>query len=117
MADGKYTDTGHRGEDPRHGFGDDMGTRVGRPDGAREAHQAHQAHQAPRDANPDQRPGQPGTNDEAVPDGIEGSILEDEGDRQRDVQNASRGGANRGGANRDVNPDREAGNDRKVYDL
>ena len=116
MGDRNYTETGNRGEDPRHGFGDDMGTRVGRPDGAREAKQA------PRDANPGQQPGQAGTNDEAVPDGIEGSIMEGEGEGQRDVQNASRGGANRGGVNRggvnrDVNPDREAGNDRKVYDL
>ena len=29
-----YTDTGLRDGDPREGFGDDAGTRVGRPDGA-----------------------------------------------------------------------------------
>jgi hypothetical protein len=87
MADRKYTDTGYRGEDPRHGFGDDMGTRVGRPDGARAT-------------------GNPSTNDEPVPDGIEGSIL-DEGEAQRDVQNASRG----------VPPERGAPADRRVDDV
>ena len=101
MGDRKYTDTGYRGEDPRHGFGDDMGTRVGRPDGA---------HEAPRDASSPPVPGQPSTNDGAVADGIEGSIVEGEG--QRDVQNASRRAANP-----DVNPDREPGSEREIYDL
>ena len=96
MGDSKYTDTGDRGNDPRHGFGDDMGTRVGRPDGAREA---------PRDANPSQQAGQPGTNDEPVAGGIEGSIMEGEGAQQRRVQDAS------------VNPDRESGGDRATYDV
>ena len=102
MGDSRYTDTGHRGEDPRHGFGDDQGTRVGRPDGASEA---------PRDANPDRYAGNPSTNDDAVPDGLEGAIIDgegDEGDGQRRIQDASRG---------DVNPDREAANERPTYDL
>ena len=99
MGDSRYTNTGDRGSDPRHGFGDDQGTRVGRPDGAQEA---------PRDANPGQRAGQPGTNDDAVADGIEGSILDGEGTAQRRVQDASRG---------DVNPDRESGNARPTYDV
>ena len=86
MADRKYTDTGNRGEDPRHGFGDDMGTRVGRPDGAHAA-------------------GNPSTNDEPVPDGLEGSIIEGEG--QRDVQKASRG----------VPPERGASDDRHIDDV
>ncbi|AHG89131.1 hypothetical protein J421_1594 [Gemmatirosa kalamazoonensis] len=109
MGDRKYTETGNRGEDPRHGFGDDMGTRVGRPDGAREA---------PRDANPGQQPGQPGTNDEAVADGLEGSIMEGEGRGQRDVRDATRADASRADASRgDVNPDPESGDEREIYDL
>lgn len=69
----EYANTGMRDEDGRDGFGDDMGTRVGRPDGAREA---------PRDASPGaSRPGQAGTNDDAVAGGIEGSIM-DRGDGQ-----------------------------------
>lgn len=80
----KYTDDGGRGRDDREGFGDDMGTRVGRPDGARE--------------------GQPSTNDEAVADGLEGSIMEDdEGDNQRRVQRASE--------------NREPGDKKPTYDL
>ena len=111
MSDEKYTDRGHRGEDPREGFGDDMGTRVGRPDGAREASQAREA---PHDASPGQQPGQPGTNSEPVADGIEGSIMSDdagEGGAQRRVRDAS------GGKNASVNPDKETGNDRRVFDL
>ena len=104
MSDDKYTDRGHRGEDPRHGFGDDMGTRVGRPDGASEA---------PRDASPGQRPGQPGTNADEVPDGIEGSIMnDDEGSEQRRVREAS------GDGNADVNADNKGtGKDRPAFDL
>lgn len=101
MSDDKYTDRGHRGEDPRHGFGDDMGTRVGRPDGA---------HEAPHDASGAQRPGQAGTNRDSVADGLEGSILSEdgaEGSEQRRVREASG----------DVNPDPETGDDRRVFDL
>ena len=99
MGDDKYTDRGHRGEDPRDGFGDDMGTRVGRPDGAQEA---------PRDASGAQRPGQPGTNADEVPDGIEGSIMNDEGGEQRRVR----------GASGDVNADNKGtGRDRPIHDL
>ena len=116
MADRTYTDTGNRDEDARTGFGDDMGTRIGRPDGAGERQQEHQAsggaQGAPHDANPKQSPGQPSTNDSAVPDGIEGSLTEGEG--QRDVRNATNPGH---GGNPDVNPDREGGKDRKSYDL
>lgn len=102
MSDDRYTDTGHRGEDPRRGFGDDMGTRVGRPDGA---------HEAPRDASPGQRPGQPGTNADEVADGLEGSIMNDEGAAQRRVQDASRADDDA------VNPDPAAGDARRTFDL
>jgi hypothetical protein len=70
-----YTDTGMRGPDRREGFGDDQGTRVGRPDGAREASQSHGA-----------RPGQPGTNRDPVPDGIEGSIMDEDAGQARGAQ-------------------------------
>ena len=74
----KYTDTGFRGKDGREGFGDDMGTRVGRPDGATEA---------PREAGSGgSRPGQAGTNDSAVADGIEGSIMDRDADQARGTQ-------------------------------
>jgi hypothetical protein len=108
VSDDKYTDRGHRGDDPRHGFGDDMGTRVGRPDGA---------HEAPHDASGAQRKGQPGTNSDAVPDGIEGSIMSDdrEGGEQRRVREAS--GDASGEASGNVNPDKETGDDRRVFDL
>jgi len=97
----EYTDTGLRGPDPRSGFGDDMGTRVGRPDGAGEAQQA------PRDASPVPHPGQASTNDDAVADGLEGSLV-GEGSQQDRVQRASRG---------DVNPDPAAGDERRIDDL
>ncbi len=65
----------------REGFGDDMGTRVGRPDGAREA---------PLDAgSAGNRPGQPGTNSDAVAGGIEGSILDDDAGQARGAQERS----------------------------
>jgi len=99
MGDSRYTNSGHRGEDPRHGFGDDQGTRVGRPDGAGDA---------PRDTDRDQRAGNPSTNEEAVPDGLEGSINDGEGDGQRRIQDASRG---------DTSADRDAAADRPTYDL
>jgi hypothetical protein len=108
MGDEKYTDRGHRGEDPRHGFGDDMGTRVGAPDGAREV---------PRDAG-GQRPGQPSTNADEVADGLEGSIMNDEGSEQRRVRGATGGGDVNADANADVNADnRGTGKDRPVHDL
>ena len=71
----EYSDTGMRGRDGREGFGDDMGTRVGRPDGAREPSQA---------LGPN--PGQPGTNRDAVPDGIEGSIMDEDAGQARGAQ-------------------------------
>ena len=105
----EYTDTGHRGKDARQGFGDDMGTRVGRPDGAAEGEQ--QAQSAPRDASRGHQPGQAGTNGDAVADGLEGSIMD--GPEQERVQRSSRAGAQGG----DVNPDPAAGNERRVDDL
>ena len=71
----KYGDTGMRDQDGREGFGDDMGTRVGRPDGAREGSQSGST-----------RPGQAGTNRDAVPDGIEGSIMDEDADQARGAQ-------------------------------
>jgi hypothetical protein len=97
MSDEKYTDRGHRGEDPRHGFGDDMGTRVAAGWRARGA--ARRLWGA--------APGQPGTNADEVADGLEGSIMSDEGSEQRRVREASES----------VNPDEETGNDRRVFDL
>lgn len=97
----EYTDTGFRDRDRRDGFGDDMGTRVGRPDGAQEA---------PRDATPGrQQPGQPGTNTDTVAGGLEGSIMDGDeggsGPEQSRVQAASE----------DVN--RPAGDNRRVDNL
>lgn len=97
----QYTDTGFRAADGREGFGDDMGTRVGRPDGARPA---------PKDASKGENPipGQAGTNADAVPDGLEGSILDDDaGPQQSRVRQASEG----------VDMGRAAGDDRRVDDL
>ena len=73
----EYTKDGMRDRDGREGFGDDMGTRVGRPDGAREASQSDTR---------GTRPGQPGTNREAVPDGIEGSIMDEDAGQARGAQ-------------------------------
>jgi hypothetical protein len=100
----EYTDTGFRGKDGREGFGDDMGTRVGRPDGA---------HEAPRDAGSGgNRPGQPGTNADAVDGGIEGSIMDDEGNGEGDEQSRVRGASRAG-----MDPDPEAGDERPSYNL
>ena len=71
----RYTENGVRDRDGREGFGDDQGTRVGRPDGARETDASHGA-----------RPGQAGTNRDAVPDGIEGSIMDEDADQARGAQ-------------------------------
>ncbi|GLC23599.1 hypothetical protein [Roseisolibacter agri] len=82
----QYTDTGFRDPDGRQGFGDDAGTRVGRPDGA------ESAHTAPRDAQlGDQVPGQPSTNTDPVSNGIEGSLTGDgsEGPAQSRVRAAA----------------------------
>ena len=105
----EYLDTGFRDPDGREGFGDDGGTRVGRPDGASDASSARRA---PHDAQRGGRsaPGQPGTNTDAVDDGIEGSILADdsaEGDQQSRVRAASEG----------VDMGRAAGDERRVDDL
>ena len=82
----QYTDTGFRDPDGRKGFGDDAGTRVGRPDGA------ESAQPAPRDAQlGDQVPGQASTNTDPVSNGIEGSLTGDgsEGPQQSRVRAAS----------------------------
>lgn len=97
----KYTDTGMRGSDPREGFGDDMGTRIGRPDGESDASSARPA---PRDASRGSTPGQAGTNADAVTDGEEGSIMDRANREGRDDPDA-------------VNPPRAAGDDRRIDDL
>ena len=106
MADDKreYLQDGGRGRDDRHGFGDDMGTRVGRPDGESDASSARPA---PRSGETTSAPGQAGTNTGAVADGLEGSILEDEGDQQRRVRGASEGMA----------PEPATGDERRIDDL
>ena len=84
----EYTDTGFRDRDGREGFGDDMGTRIGRPDGA------ESARPAPRDAQlGDQVPGEPSTNTDPVANGIEGSLTGDgsEGPQQSRVRAAAEG--------------------------
>ena len=96
----EYVNTGLRDGDARQGFGDDAGTRVGRPDGAgsnasAEGHQAT-AQVAPHDVSGPPIPGQAGTNTGPVPDGIEGSEMDGEenagsGAQQRRVQAASEG--------------------------
>ena len=96
----EYVNTGMRDGDARQGFGDDAGTRVGRPDGAgsnasAEGHQAT-AQVAPHDVSGPPIPGQAGTNTGPVPDGIEGSEMDGEenagsGAQQRRVQAASEG--------------------------
>ncbi|MDF1505246.1 hypothetical protein [Roseisolibacter sp. H3M3-2] len=84
----------------RDGYGDDQGTRVGRPDAP--------ARPAPRDAQGgDPRDGQAGTNREPVTDGLEGSLTESRGPQQSRVQDAARG--EDGGD--------KAGDDRRVFDL
>jgi len=102
----EYTDTGFRPRDDREGFGDDGGTRVGRPDGAGSAQPAPHEAQSGGDRS---AAGQPGTNSEAVPDGIEGSILADDsrqGAQQSRVQ-----------ASADADADREEGDERPTYNL
>ena len=87
-AKSEYTDTGFRDRDPREGFGDDGGTRIGRPDGA------GSAQTAPRDAQlGDQVPGQPSTNTDPVSNGIEGALTGDgsEGPQQSRVRAAAEG--------------------------
>ena len=105
----EYTNTGFRDPDGREGFGDDKGTRVGRPDGA------ESAQRAPLDAQgggSQSAPGQPGTNTASVADGIEGSIQDDEsteGPQQSRVRAASEGV--------DVDAEREEGDERPTYNL
>ena len=116
----EYTDTGFRDGDARRGFGDDGGTRVGRPDGAgsnaspqdpNAGGQRGTARPAPYDAQGGhQIPGQAGTNTTPVPDGIEGSDMEEnagQGQQQSRVQDAARG----------ITPGPAAGDDRPTYNL
>ena len=108
----EYTNDGMRGKDGREGFGDDMGTRVGRPDGARGA---------PLDASSgDNRPGQPGTNDSAVADGIEGSIMDRGEGQARGAQDRSEDDAGPEQARVQAaseSENRPKGDNRPVYDL
>lgn len=100
----EYTDTGFRDGDPRQGFGDDGGTRVGRPDGAgsnaspadpNQGGQQRYADLAPYDSQPGEPvPGQTSTNTTPVPDGLEGSEIdnyEEQGQQQTRVQDAAQG--------------------------
>ncbi len=114
----EYLNTGMRDDDAREGFGDDGGTRVGRPDGAGSNHSRQDpnamsanggsdAHLAPHDAQGAPRPGQAGTNTEPVAGGIEGSEVDEQGQQQSRVQQASEG----------VNPGPAAGDERRVFDL
>lgn len=64
----------------------------------------------------------PSTNREAVPDGLEGSILDDEGPSSRSRSASRTPAAERieegsGGATSKTNGDREEGDDRTVHDL
>lgn len=101
----EYLDTGMRDPDGRAGFGDDMGTRVGRPDEARVA---------PHDVSGPPIPGQAGTNTGPVSSGIEGSELDGEpvgpGPQQARVQAAAEGDA-------DLNDQQAAGDNRRVDNL
>lgn len=109
----EYLNTGHRDRDPREGFGDDGGTRVGRPDGAGSNHSpadpnGGEAHRAPRDASGQAAPGQAGTNTQPVDGGIEGSLTDGEqGEQQSRVQRASEG----------LTPGKAEGDDKPVFDL
>lgn len=113
----EYVTDGFRDPDAREGFGDDGGTRVGRPDGAgsnaspRDPNQGGPARRAPRDAEGHAAAGQAGTNTSPVDGGIEGSLTEgdeaEQGQQQSRVQQASEG----------VNPGRAAGDERRVFDL
>jgi hypothetical protein len=119
----QYLNDGFRDPDAREGFGDDGGTRVGRPDGAGSNHSgegmhasgdAGDAQPAPHDVSGKPRPGQAGTNAGPVPDGLEGSLQDDgtggdaaQGDQQSRVQRSAEG----------LNQGRAAGDDRPAYDL
>ena len=113
----EYVNTGFRDGDAREGFGDDGGTRVGRPDGEgsnsspadpNRGQHAGEAQVAPHDTQGPPRPGQAGTNTSPVADGIEGSEVDDaQGQQQSRVQAASER----------VNPEPAAGDDRSVFDL
>ena len=104
----EYTNTGFRGKDDREGFGDDQGTRVGRPDGAGSASRAPLDAQGSGGQSAD---GQPGTNSAPVADGLEGSIQADrsgEGAQQARVRSAADAGSD---------DEREQGDDRPSYNL
>ena len=105
----EYTNTGFRDGDTREGFGDDGGTRVGRPDGA--GSNASAAQPAPYDGQGGhQTPGQPGTNTTPVPDGIEGADVgaeDHQGQQQSRVQDAAAG----------ITPGPAVGDDRSTFDL
>ena len=115
----EYTDTGFRDGDARQGFGDDGGTRVGRPDGAGSnaspadpnASGQRGARTAPLDAQGGHHtPGQPSTNTTPVPDGIEGSEIGNaapRGQQQSRIQDAAAG----------ITPGPAAGDDRPTYDV
>ena len=125
----EYTSTGFRDGDARQGFGDDGGTRVGRPDGAgsnaspqdpngsgRQAGGSHaggttsQERLAPHDTQGPPRPGQAGTNTGPVVDGIEGSELDGvdaQGPQQSRLQAASQG----------IDDGPAAGDERRTDDL
>ena len=103
----EYTDTGFRDGDARQGFGDDGGTRVGRPDGA--GSNTSEAQPAPYDAQGGHHiPGEAGTNTTPVPDGLEGSDVDAaQGQQQSRVQDAAQG----------ITPGPAAGDDRPAFDL
>ena len=115
----EYTDTGFRDGDRREDFGDDGGTRVGRPDGAgsnaspedpNSAGQHGPARPAPYDAQGGhQIPGQAGTNTTPVADGLEGSDMSEapQGQQQSRVQAAAEG----------LTPGPAAGDNRATYDV
>lgn len=112
----EYVDTGFRDGDARAGFGDDGGTRVGRPDGAGSNHSpddpnarhAGGARVAPHDTQGAPRPGQAGTNTDPVADGIEGADVDPgQGKNQSRVQAASEG----------LTPGPSQTDDRATYDL
>lgn len=108
MADRRYESDGDRPADAdrgREGFGDDQGTRIGRPD---------LGHPAPERAPLHGRgtghiEGQPSTNIEAVPDGEEGSIFDDE------ASDASRQGP--GQSRIQAAAESRSSDEREIYDL
>ena len=106
----EYLNTGFRDPDGREGFGDDGGTRVGRPAGEGDASSARRAPRDAQQGGDQSAQGQPGTNTDAVADGLEGSIQDDEGGsgpQQSRVRAATEG----------VNPTPEAGDERPTYNL